>query len=98
MTGCRPLSLAALCLWSAASAFTLSAQVAVQPATVDGVRTVSHTGGAMGGSTILLLHPDRGIVVAILTNLQSVRHVETARAVADLFWAARSQQDTGADR
>lgn len=52
---------------------------------VDGVRTVWHTGGAMGGSTILLIHPDEGVVVCILTNLQSVRHVETARAIASRF-------------
>lgn len=51
----------------------------------EGVRTVWHTGGAMGGSTILLLRPDQGVVVAILTNLQSVRHVETAHAIADAF-------------
>jgi CubicO group peptidase (beta-lactamase class C family) len=52
----------------------------------DGVRTVWHTGGAMGGSTILMIQPDRDIVVAILTNVQNVGHVETARAVADRFF------------
>jgi CubicO group peptidase (beta-lactamase class C family) len=57
-------------------------------AEVDGVRNVWHTGGAMGGSTILLLLPDEGVAVAILTNLQSVRHVETARAIARAFAAA----------
>ena len=56
-------------------------------AVVDGVRNVWHTGGAMGGSTILLLLPDEGVAVAILTNLQSVRHVETARAIARAFAA-----------
>ncbi len=57
-------------------------------ADVDGVRNVWHTGGAMGGSTILLLLPDEGVAVAILTNLQSVRHVETARSIARAFAAA----------
>jgi CubicO group peptidase (beta-lactamase class C family) len=57
-------------------------------ADVDGARNVWHTGGAMGGSTILLLLPDEGVAVAILTNLQSVRHVETARSIARAFAAA----------
>ncbi|UCC26001.1 MAG: beta-lactamase family protein [Gemmatimonadales bacterium] len=57
-------------------------------AEVDGVRHVWHTGGAMGGSTILTLRPDDGVVVAILTNLQSVRHVELARSIGALFASA----------
>ncbi len=52
----------------------------------DGVRTVWHTGGAVGGSTILMIFPDRGIVVSILTNIQSGRPTQAARSVADLFW------------
>ena len=59
-------------------------------AEVDGVRHVWHTGGAMGGSTILTLRPDDGVVVAILTNLQSVRHVELSRAIGALFASAAS--------
>jgi serine beta-lactamase-like protein LACTB len=59
-------------------------------AEVDGVRHVWHTGGAMGGSTILTLRPDDGVVVAILTNLDSVRHVELSRAIGTLFASAAS--------
>ncbi len=55
--------------------------------TSGGRRTVWHTGGAMGGSTILLLYPDDGVVVALLANLQGARHTATARAIADLFAA-----------
>jgi CubicO group peptidase (beta-lactamase class C family) len=52
---------------------------------VEGERWVGHTGGATGGSTILLMLPDKGTAVAILTNVSSVRHVETAFQLADLF-------------
>ncbi len=51
----------------------------------EGERLIYHTGGATGGSTILMVLPDSGVVVAILTNLQSVRHVDTARAIGRLF-------------
>ncbi|HZD03797.1 MAG TPA: serine hydrolase domain-containing protein [Longimicrobiales bacterium] len=50
-----------------------------------GGRRVWHTGGAMGGSTILMIYPDERIVVSILTNVSSVRHTALAAAVADLF-------------
>lgn len=52
-----------------------------------GGRRVWHTGGAMGGSTILMIYPEERVVVSILTNVSSVRHTETAAAVADLFAA-----------
>jgi serine beta-lactamase-like protein LACTB len=57
--------------------------------TVDGHREVWHTGGAVGGSTILLIRPDDGVVVAILTNLESARPTGPAREIAGLFSAAR---------
>jgi CubicO group peptidase (beta-lactamase class C family) len=55
---------------------------------VDGGRQVWHTGGAVGGSTILLIWPDDGIVVSILTNLESARPIDPAREIAGLFAAA----------
>jgi len=58
--------------------------------TVDGRRQVWHTGGAVGGSTILLIWPDDGVVVSILTNLESARPIQPARDVAALFAAAAS--------
>ena len=53
----------------------------------DGLDAVWHTGGAMGGSTVLLLVPGDRIAVAILTNISSVRHTGTAAALARLFAA-----------
>lgn len=51
----------------------------------DGRRRVWHTGGAMGGSTVLTLFPDDDVVVSVLTNIRSARPIELADAVADLF-------------
>jgi len=58
-------------------------------AEVDGRRQVWHTGGAVGGTTILLIWPDDGVVVSILTNLRSAGQVETARTVARHFTELR---------
>jgi len=55
---------------------------------VDGRRQVWHTGGAVGGSTILLIWPGERVVVSILTNLESARPVGPARQIAALFAAA----------
>jgi CubicO group peptidase (beta-lactamase class C family) len=57
--------------------------------TVDGHRVVMHTGGAMGGSTVLYIRPDDHVVVSILTNLQNVNPTEPATAVAGFFADAR---------
>jgi serine beta-lactamase-like protein LACTB len=57
--------------------------------TVDDHKEVWHTGGALGGSTILLIRPDDGVVVAILTNLESAGPTGPAREIAGLFAAAR---------
>ncbi len=57
---------------------------------VDGRRQVWHTGGAVGGSTILLIWPDARVVVSILTNLESARPIQPAREIAALFTAAAS--------
>lgn len=51
----------------------------------DGRRRVWHTGGAMGGSTVLTLFPEDGVVVSVLTNIRSARPIELADAVAELF-------------
>ncbi len=55
----------------------------------DGVDTAWHTGGAMGGTTILIIQPERGIVVALLTNLQGVGGLgATADQIANFFAGA----------
>jgi serine beta-lactamase-like protein LACTB len=56
---------------------------------VEGHREVWHTGGAVGGSTILLIRPDDEVVVAILTNLGNAPPTGPAREIAGLFAVAR---------
>ena len=53
----------------------------------DGRRVISHTGGAMGGTTVLVIYPVEGVVVAILTNVQGASQTRNARQVADMFAA-----------
>jgi len=53
----------------------------------DGRRIISHTGGAMGGTTVLVIYPAEEIVVAILTNLQGASQTGNAREVAEIFMA-----------
>ena len=55
----------------------------------NGKGVVYHTGGATGGSDVLVLIPEDDIVVAVLTNLSSERPTEAALAIADLFLGAR---------
>ncbi len=52
---------------------------------LDGRPTVWHTGGAMGGSTVLLMDETGEVAVSILTNIQNRSHTAPARAVANLF-------------
>jgi len=51
----------------------------------DGRRIISHTGGAMGGTTVLVIFPEEAVVVAILTNIQDAGQTGNARAVAGFF-------------
>ena len=52
-----------------------------------GRRTVQHSGGAVGGNAYLLLYPEHGVVVAMLTNTTDrlVGSGSGARHVASLF-------------
>lgn len=50
----------------------------------SGRKTVSHTGGQSGTSTVLLLVPETGVSVAIMCNLQNARLVELAAAITDV--------------
>ncbi len=54
----------------------------------DGQRIISHTGGAVGGTTVLVIYPEEGTVVSILTNIQGASQTNNARHVAELFMAA----------
>jgi CubicO group peptidase (beta-lactamase class C family) len=53
----------------------------------QGRRTLSHSGGAVGGSAFLLVYPDQGVVVAMLVNTgdSMVGSGNGARQVARLF-------------
>lgn len=62
---------------------------------------VSHTGGAVGGSSVLLIYPRsadavknetpvRGVVVAMIANLQSAGLNKTALEIAQMFDQADS--------
>lgn len=52
---------------------------------IDGHRTVSHSGGSMGATAMLVLLPDDGVAVAILGNTGGIGHGGIAANVARLF-------------
>jgi CubicO group peptidase (beta-lactamase class C family) len=52
---------------------------------IDGHRAVSHSGGSMGATAMLILLPDQGVAVAILGNTGGVGHGGIAANVARLF-------------
>jgi len=53
----------------------------------DGRRVIHHTGGAVGGTTVLVIYPEEGVVVAILTNIQGASQTGNAREIASFFLA-----------
>jgi len=51
-----------------------------------GRRTISHGGGSVGGTTLLLMYPESGVVVAMAVNLSSARlSARDAAQIADRF-------------
>jgi hypothetical protein len=48
---------------------------------------IYHTGGAVGGTTVLVIYPEEGVVVAILTNMQEAGQTGNAREIAGFFLA-----------
>jgi len=50
-----------------------------------GKRIVWHTGGAMGGSGVLMIYPDDGVIFASLANTSGVRHFDLGREITRLF-------------
>jgi len=52
----------------------------------EGQRIVWHTGGAVGGSAVLILYPEEQIVVALIANMQGVRLAPIG------FWIGRKYQ------
>ena len=97
------------CSWDAsASAYGLGWGVMRDVATYDRRRSfyVSHTGGAIGASSVLLVRPapddehasaPRGVTVAIIMNMQGVNLNPLALKVASLFEEMRLHQTSAAD-
>ncbi|MEJ2502579.1 MAG: serine hydrolase, partial [Gemmatimonadota bacterium] len=52
---------------------------------IEGRRAVSHSGGSVGATAMLIVLPDDGVVVAILGNTNGIGHAGIARRVAALF-------------
>ena len=52
---------------------------------LDGRRAVSHSGGSVGATAMLLVLPDDGVVVSVLGNVDDVGHAGIAAEVARLF-------------
>ena len=52
---------------------------------IDGHRTVSHSGGSMGATAMLIVLPDDGIVVSVLGNTSGVGHAGIAGRVARIL-------------
>lgn len=52
---------------------------------IDGHRAVSHSGGSMGATAMLILLPDDDIAVAVLGNTSGVGHAGIARRVIQIL-------------
>ncbi|MFP4624032.1 MAG: serine hydrolase domain-containing protein [Gemmatimonadota bacterium] len=52
---------------------------------IDGRRVVSHSGGSVGATAMLVLLPDHGIAVAVLGNTSGVSHAGIARRVTRIL-------------
>jgi CubicO group peptidase (beta-lactamase class C family) len=51
-----------------------------------GRRTIGHSGGSVGGTTMLLIYPESGVVVAMAVNMSSARlGAGSAAQIAELF-------------
>lgn len=48
-------------------------------------RVVSHSGGSVGGRSLLLIYPDQRVVVAIAANMTNLRYGDLPRQIAELF-------------
>ena len=54
---------------------------------VDGLESVSHSGGQQGTSTMILLVPSRGLGVVVLANMDEVGAGKLAREIAGMLLA-----------
>ena len=56
----------------------------------NGVRTVGHTGGQQGCSSVLWMLPDRGFAVAIMANTDEVKVLPIAEALTQAYLQSES--------
>ncbi len=48
-------------------------------------RVVSHSGGSVGGRSLLLIYPDQGVVIAMAANMTDLRYGDVPERIAELF-------------
>lgn len=58
----------------------------------DGDKWYGHSGGSVGGTSMLLIYPDRDLVIVTLVNLSSARMDDLARKIAELIPSSRSKK------
>ena len=63
----------------------------------QGVRHVAHGGGQAGTSTYLMLIPDSGVCVAVMSNLQGARLTELAQSIAAAATPVPAEEDTDSE-
>jgi CubicO group peptidase (beta-lactamase class C family) len=54
-----------------------------------GHRLVSHSGGSVGGNSLLLIHPESQVVVAIVANVSRAGYQDLPMRIAELFVGQR---------
>lgn len=57
----------------------------------DGDKWYGHSGGSVGGTSMLLIYPDRDLVIVTLVNLSSARMDDLARKIAEILPASQSK-------
>ena len=51
----------------------------------NGHNYIGHTGGSVGGTTVLRIYRDRGVVIALISNMSSASLGDLADSIADVF-------------
>jgi CubicO group peptidase (beta-lactamase class C family) len=58
----------------------------------DGDKWYGHSGGSVGGTSMLVIYPERKLVVVTLVNLSSARMDDLARKIADIIPSSRTRK------
>ena len=59
-----------------------------QGKTPNGHQWYGHSGGSVGGTTMMALYPEKELIVVTLVNLSSAQMDNLAHKIADLFMVA----------